>query len=349
MKEKVSIISIIVNAILTFGKVSVGILTGSALVLAEGLHSLSDVFASAISYAGIKISKRPGDKAHPYGYYKFEVLSGLIITIILFSAGLSAIYEAYKGFIEPEKLNFSAIAFAVMIVAAIINEIMARIKINYGKKENSISLISDGMHSRVDVYASIGVVGGLVLAQYWAYADATFAFLIGLYIIKESLMLGREAIDSLLDVSAGEAVEGEIRSVLESLDIKFSSIKTQKKGTIITANLEILLPDDLDINQANKISESLKEKLISKIDNLRYIAIQIKSLGIENGFYKPAFGQGFGWQRKAKYEGKIKNASGKGPDGSCICPKCDYKTLHEKGHPCSDQKCPECGSTLERD
>ena len=100
-------------------------------------------------------------KEHPYGHYKFEVLAGLIITIVLLGAGVSAIYEAYRGFIKPKELEFSAIAFAVMITSAVVNEVMARVKISCGKKENSISLISDGTHSRVDVYASLGVIGGL--------------------------------------------------------------------------------------------------------------------------------------------------------------------------------------------
>lgn len=348
MKEKVSIIAIIVNAVLAAGKILVGVAAGSALIFAEGLHSLSDVFASAIGYAGIRISQKPSDKEHPYGHYKFEVLSGLVITIIIFVAGLGAIYEAYKGFIHPESLRFSVAAFVVMIAASIVNEVMARVKVNYGKKENSISLISDGMHSRVDVYSSLGVVAGLIVARYWIYADSLFAFLIGIYIIKESVKLGKEAVDSLLDVSAGEEIEQKIESVIQDEKIELSSLKTQKKGAIVTANLEIILPSNLDVKQASKVSEKLRDELIAKIENLRYVVIQIKSLELETNYYKPSLGHGFGWQRRGKFKGKIKDAAGAGPGGDCVCPKCGYRITHEPGIPCSSLKCPDCNVGLER-
>ena len=134
MKIKIAILSVFVNLILAVGKIIAGFLANSASVLAEGIHSSMDVISSAISLIGIKISKKPVDEKHPYGHYKFEVLSGLIITGILFLAGLWMIYEAYRGFINPEFVSLSYLAVIVMISSVILNEIMARLKIYYGKK-----------------------------------------------------------------------------------------------------------------------------------------------------------------------------------------------------------------------
>ena len=84
MKEKVALISILANVFLATGKLIAGFVAGSGAVFAEGLHSGMDILSSAISFVGIKIAKKPVDKKHPYGHYKFEVLAGLVITIILF-------------------------------------------------------------------------------------------------------------------------------------------------------------------------------------------------------------------------------------------------------------------------
>jgi len=84
MKERIALISIFVNLFLAIGKIIVGFFSKSASVLAEGIHSSMDVISSGISFIGIKISKKPVDKKHPYGHYKFEVLSGLIIYLNLF-------------------------------------------------------------------------------------------------------------------------------------------------------------------------------------------------------------------------------------------------------------------------
>ena len=348
MPEKVSAISVVANLVLAGGKISVGVFSNSAAILAEGMHSLMDILSSAIGYAGIKISKKPVDEGHPYGHYKFEVLAGLLITAILFATGATIVYEAYHGFLHPRKIILGYLALGVMVFSAMVNEIMARLKIYYGKKEDSISLLSDGVHSRVDVYTALGVFVGLLLTKYWVYADSSLACLIGLYIIKESFSLGKEAVDSMLDVSAGKEIEEKIRKIAQTQHIEMAELKTQRKGSIVTANLQVQLPSNLTVEEATNISNSLRDKLMKEIEHLAYVAIQIRSHQVETAFYKPALGRAFGWQRGARFKDKIGEAVGKGPGGSCVCPKCGYQTPHERGVPCSTVQCPNCKINLQR-
>ena len=348
MKEKIAAISILANIVLAGGKIAVGIVSSSAAILAEGLHSFMDIFSSAVGYIGIKISAKPEDKKHPYGHYKFEVLAGFFITLILLGTGAGIIYESYQKFLSPSLIKIPVLAFGVMIFSALVNEIMARLKIHFGKKENSMALLSDGFHSRVDVFTSLAVFAGLFLTKYWLYTDSVLAFLIGAYIIKESFSLGKEAVDSLLDVSAGPEIEEKIKSIAKVQKIEISSLKTQKKGSAVTTNLEINLPSNLSVEEANKISNDLRKNLIKEIESLKYVAIQITSHKLETGFYKPEFGQGFGWQRKGRFKGKVEQARGEGPGGWCVCPKCGYKITHQPGIPCSTLECPKCKTPLER-
>jgi len=349
MKEKIAAIAILANVFLAGGKLIAGFIAGSGAVFAEGLHSGMDILSSGISFVGIKIAKKPVDKKHPYGHYKFEVMAGLVITIILFFTGGFIVIESIREFRSSSPVTIGYLALGVMLASAVINEIMARLKIYYGKKENSVSLLSDGVHSRLDVYASLVVLAGLFLTKYWIYIDSVLALLIGLYIIKESFSLGKEAADSLLDVSAGEEIEERIKSIAQMQNVEVASLKTQKKGSAVTANLEINLPKDLSVEEATKISNSLRERLIKTIENLEYVAIQIISHEVETGFYKPDFGRGFGWQRKGRFRGEIKEAAGKGPSGYCFCEKCGYKIPHQRGVPCSTLKCPTCNINLKRE
>lgn len=348
-KEKISLIAIIANAVLAGGKIVVGLASSSASILAEGVHSLMDIFSSTISYAGIKIAKKPADKKHPYGHYKFEVLAGLIITIILFITGAGIIYESFGNLSNPSLIKLPILAIGVMIFSMAINEIMARLKINCGKKENSLALLSDGFHSRIDVYTSAIVIVGLIVSKYWIYADSVLAVLIGLYIIKESFSLGKEAVDSLLDVSADEETEKQIKRIAQKQNIKISSLKTQKKGSIITANLEIEVNQQLTVEEVSKQSENLRKELMKAISNLNYVTIQVKSHELKSTFYKPFLGQGFGWEQRGRFKNKLEEAQGKGPGGYCVCPECNYKIDHQKGTPCSALKCPKCKIKLERE
>ncbi len=349
MKEKIALISILANVILAGGKIFVGFFSNSAAILAEGLHSFMDIFSSAVGYIGIKISRKPEDQKHPYGHYKFEVLAGVVITLILLVTGLGIVWDAYKSFLNPEKIEIGYLALGIMLFSAAVNEVMARLKIQFGKKENSIALLSDGLHSRLDVFASLVVFTGLVLTRYWISIDSVLAFLIGLYIIKESFSLGKEAVDSLLDVSAGEEIEERIKTISRAENIEITSLKTQKKGSALSADLEIKLPSNLNVEEATKISNSLRDKLIKEIENLHYVTIQIISHEMETGFYKPEFGKSFGWQRKGRFKGEVEQAKGEGPGGNCFCSQCGYKTTHQRGVPCSTLKCPRCNLNLKRE
>lgn len=348
MKEKIAIISILANVSLAGSKIAVGIFSNSSAILAAGIDSFADIFSSAISYIGIKISGKPADKEHPYGHYKFEVLGGVIITLIILATGIGIIYNAFVKFLHPQEIEIGYLAFGIMIFSSILNEIMARLKTYYGKKENSVSLLSDGVHSRIDVYTSLIILIGLFLTPYWIYADSLLAILMGIYVVKEAFLVGKDAAGSLLDVSAGEELENTIREIIKIENIEVISLKTQKKGSATTANLEINLPSNLKLEEATKISNRLREKLIKGIESLQYVVIQIASHEVENSFYKPAFGKSFGWQRRGKFKEKIKEAVGRGPDGNCVCPKCGYRVSHEKGTPCGTLKCPTCNVNLER-
>lgn len=135
MKQKISLLAILANIFLAGGKISIGLVSNSAAILAAGLDSLVDIFSSFIGYLGIRISSKPADENHPYGHHKFEVLAGVIITLIVLVAGLGIIYDAYQNFLSPGQVKLGYLAFGVMIFSVIVNEIMARLKIYYGKKK----------------------------------------------------------------------------------------------------------------------------------------------------------------------------------------------------------------------
>lgn len=348
MKEKVALISVAANIFLAAAKVIAGAISGSAAVLADGFHSLADVFSSGIAFLGIKISAKPVDERHPYGYYKAEVLAGAAITLILFVTGAGIIYGAWGEIAAPKSIEMGGLALAAMAISAAVNEVMARLKIHFGKKENSVSLLADGIHSRVDIFSSLGVFAGLLLANVWPQADPVLAILIGLYIIKESFSLGREAVDSLLDVSAGEEIEKQIKTVAARKNIVLEKLKTQKKGAAITADLNIVLPAQASVERAAKISDDLRQNLMKEIANLACVSIEIKSHELKSGFYKPEFGKSFGWQRQGRFK-TDDGGQGRGPGGECVCPKCGRRAAHQSGVPCAAIKCPNCNVSLERD
>ncbi|MFW6047404.1 MAG: cation diffusion facilitator family transporter [Candidatus Woesearchaeota archaeon] len=349
-KYIVGILAIIANLVLAIGKIITGSITKSSAILADGINSSTDVIASIISFVGIKASEKPADKKHPYGHGKAEVISGFVITLIIFISGIYIIYDAIMNFFSKETISLGILGFTVMGVSALINGIMSQIKIHYGKKHDSVSLISDGVHSRIDLLVSITIFIGLFFINFYNGIDTILALLVGSYIIKESLKLGKETTDSLIGVKADEETENKIKSIVKEQKVELSNLKTQKIGSEVTADLEVKLPKDLDINKAEKLTNNLRQKLMEKISKLKYVAIQLKSHEFSSKYYRPRYGlgKGFGWQKKGRFEDKIDEAKGAGPGGYCICTECDYKEPHKRGHPCASKNCPKCGGPMTR-
>jgi cation diffusion facilitator family transporter len=355
-KEIVGLLAVLANLILAIGKILTGIISGAASIIADGINSATDIVSSIIGFIGIKIAQKPADKEHPYGHGKAEVIAGFVITLIIIVSALWIIYDAIKGFFLPQELSLNYLAFIVMGGSALINLVMSQIKIYYGKKHQSYSLISDGLHTRIDLFVSAGIFISLFFIKYYSKIDSIIALIVGLYILKESLELGKETTDSLIGVSAGEEIENKIKEIAKKENIEIQELKTQKRGSEITANLKINLPDKLKLDKATEISEKLRKKLIQEINNLKYVAIQIQSHNIETGYHKPTFGlgRGYGWQKRGRFqEAKQKELSektkGAGPGGYCICPKCKNKEQHKRGVPCSTLKCPKCGAKMKRE
>ena len=233
MKEKIALLSVLANVILASSKILMGYVSTSASVMAEGFHSLGDILSSLIGYAGIKFSQKKEDKKHPYGHYKYEVISAVIITLILFATGIGVIYDAYLGYLNPIKVEISPLLIADMLLSVLINFATSKVKIYYGKKENSLTLLSDGTHDKADVLTSALILTGLFFYKYFSQIDTFLAIIIGLYIIREAYVLGKEASESLFDVAADEENENLIKKIVAEEKIKLNSLKTQKKAPLL--------------------------------------------------------------------------------------------------------------------
>lgn len=345
----VAFLSVVANLALAIGKLIIGFVFGVGAIFADGINSATDVIASGIGYFGIKISEKPADKEHPYGHGKAEVISGFVITLIIFVSGIFIIIEAIRELLNPSPIEMNYLVFLVMAISAGVNGFMSYLKIYFGKKYNSIGLISDGVHSRIDLLVSLGIFIGLFFINYFPKLDPILALLVGVYILRESFYLGKEATDSLLGTSAGEEIESKIKNIIKKNKSELSSLKTQKIGNKIFAEIKITLPSKLKVEEATNITKNLQDKLVKEIKDLDYVSIQIEGYDTGVGYYRSIFGRGFGWQKKEKDSNhQIQGAQGKGPEGYCMCPKCGYKKKHEKGIPCSSIKCPKCKINLER-
>lgn len=278
-KETVSIISILSTLVLGLLKMGLGLSAKSSALIAEGLHSGIDVFSSGVTLVGIKIAKRKPTKKHPYGWGRAEVLAGLAVTILLGLTGVQIIREAVANISVGEHgAEIGFLPLLVMVISVVVSEALARLKIKVGTCEESLALIADGKHSRVDVLSSTAVLFGLLLTRHFPAVDSITALLVGFYVLYEAILLGKEVGENLLDIADLE-VEEEIRKIVREQQVDLITLKTRKIGALTSAELELTLPTEVKISRADDIISELQETLIKRISRLEYVIVQIKGKG----------------------------------------------------------------------
>ncbi len=291
--QSVSLISTFVNLGLGISKVIFGMLAGSMALMADGVHSGLDVFSSFVTFLGLKAAKKPVDEKHPYGHWKAESLAGFFVALLLAISGIWILYEAVQRFFGEELVTLTLGAIIIVILSILITEILARLKFHYGEKDNSLALVADAEHSRADAISSIGVLVGLLLVRYFNLADAIVAIFIGAYILFEAYGVGREITDSLLDV-ADKETEKRIIKICEAHKMEISKLRTRKIGVFISADLKVKLPPKLKMDEVQKLTETLEERLLKNIPKLKEVTISVEAYEVQRRAVLPKFGKKIG-------------------------------------------------------
>lgn len=200
--EKAAKYSSVINLLLAIVKGAVGLLSGSIALIANSIHSFSDIVASLAVYIGLKLAQRKPDEKFPYGYYKVETFASLIISAIIVVTGIEIALESYNAFLNPEIIEIPLIALFVAALSALVSFLLARYKEGVGKEISSQALINDGKHSFIDIFSSSIVFIG-ILSSYLGYLgiQGISGILVAVLIIYLGLKLAKDDVLVLLDAS----------------------------------------------------------------------------------------------------------------------------------------------------
>ncbi|WP_294377399.1 cation diffusion facilitator family transporter [uncultured Clostridium sp.] len=254
---KVSINTIIGNIILSILKVICGVISSSSAIIADGIHSLSDVFTTIGVIVGLKLSSKNADRGHPYGHERIESITSLFLSIVLF---IVAIWIGYCGVENILTKNYTIpgkSAIAAAIISIVSKEAMYFYTIKYAKKIKSTSLKADAWHHRSDSLSSIGVLIGLIGARNgYPILDPLAAIIICLIIIKVSYDICRQSIDQLIDASADdEKVNIIIEKIIDIDGVKrIDNLKTRQYASKVYVDVEISVDSELSVEEGHNIA-----------------------------------------------------------------------------------------------
>lgn len=267
-KKIVAGLSITSNVILSVLKIITGILSGSLSIISEAIHSLSDFFASVLTFFSVMKSSQPADSDHPYGHGKYEDMAGFIEGLLIIFAALFIILEASKKIIFGVNMaTENNMGIAVMFIAVVLNIVVSSLLFKVAKETSSISLYADGEHLRTDVYSSLGVTVGLVLIKVTGYSilDPIIAILVAVVIFRVGYSISKKAGSNLLDHSLPEENINNIKQIIKDysadVTLKRNSIKARQVGPTKDIDLILQFQENTSICECHKICDEIEKQI----------------------------------------------------------------------------------------
>ena len=283
---KVTALGSVVNVALTIFKFVAGILGRSSAMVADAVHSLSDLVTDAIIFIFVRAASKPEDRTHEYGHGKFETLATLMVGCILFLVGIGIMISGIKDCIAFFNGNKGPhprmIALIAAVLSIVLKEGIFRYTIRKGKTINSPILIANAWHHRSDAFSSIatliGVAGAMFLGETGLILDPLAAILVSFYICKSGYDVVRPSLDELLERSLPAETEKEIRQIMKSVDgiVGVHQLKTRKIGNHFAIEAHTTMDGNMTLEEAHHLATIAERKLKKRYGAKTHIGLHME-------------------------------------------------------------------------
>ncbi len=276
---KVSIVTLIVNIILSIFKLIAGIFGKSSAMTADAVHSVSDVFTTVVVIIGLKISSKGEDKEHPYGHERLESVCAKIISVALLSVGFTIGYKSIVNLYEGNVTTPGSIALWAAVVSIIVKEGMYWYTIVTARKIRSIAMEGDAWHHRSDAFSSVGTFLGILGARYgYTFLDPVAGMIVSILIIKVGVDLYIRAVKELIDSSADKETLDRINNSVLSIDgvRAIKSLKTRIFGNRIYVDIEVFVDEELSVREGHDIAEVVHISVENEINAVKHCMVHIE-------------------------------------------------------------------------
>ena len=282
----VTLVGSVVNAALAAFKIVAGIIGHSAAMVADGVHSLSDLLSDVVVLVFVRISGKGRDKNHDYGHGKFETFATLIISLMLLVVGanlMSSGIASIKKILGGESVEAPGmIALWAALLSIVSKEILYRYTAVQGRKLDSPMMVANAWHHRSDALSSVGsllgIGGAILLGDKFVILDPLAGCVISIFIIVMAVRMSIPAIKELLDVSLPDEMEDEIERTAKGVPgvVDLHELKTRREGPGIVLEGHLVLHSDISLEQAHSISKQVERALRDRFGDSTQISLHLE-------------------------------------------------------------------------
>ena len=282
----VTFVGLVVNLVLSLLKLAAGVLGRSGAMVADAVHSFSDLATDVVVIAFARISAKPRDPGHDYGHGKYETLATIIISLALGVVGAGILLNSIEGIrvvVEGGSLpRPGAVALIAAVVSILAKEILYRYTVREGRALQSPSVVANAWHHRSDALSSLGTLAGIGCAYFlgakWRIADPIAALIVAVFIFKIAFDLIRTGLGELLEQSLPEDVEQEILAIVTSNpEIREPhNLRTRRIGASIAIEVHVRMDGQMTVEHSHALTVEIERRLRARFGEGTMIAIHVE-------------------------------------------------------------------------
>lgn len=285
---RVTFVGFVVNLVLSILKLIAGLVGRSGAMVADAVHSFSDLATDVVVIAFARISAKPRDPGHDYGHGKYETLATIIISLALAVVGAGILVDSIEririvldGGLLPRP---GVIALVAAVVSIIVKEILYRYTVRVGRQIQSPSVIANAWHHRSDALSSLGTLVGIGCAYFlgskWRIADPVAALLVAVFIFKIAFDLIRNGLGELLEQSLPEDVEEEILHIVTANpEVREPhNLRTRRIGASIAIEVHVRMDGRMTVEHSHDLTVDIERRLRERFGEGTMIAIHVEPI-----------------------------------------------------------------------
>ena len=270
---------LILNIIVAVSKIVMGNISKSSAMSADGFASLADGLSNVIAIVGVYLASKPEDEDHQYGHGKIEIITGLIIGLFLLYAGFNVVMEAIGKIKNPVDINISPISLLVMLFTLVINIIVAYYEYKKGNELNSPILIADSLHTKSDIFVTVGVIIALILIRLGMpyVLDPVASFVVSLMIFYAAYNVFKENINILIDVKIVD--DKEVKNlVMTEYPCVNEMHKIRSRGTKnnVFMDMHIQVDPKMTVEESHRLMHNIERTIQKNIEENAHVIIHIE-------------------------------------------------------------------------
>ena len=267
--QRSTLVSVVVNLLLTLVQVVVGTLAASQALVADGLHSLSDLVADFVVLFAAHHSKKAADDDHHYGHHRFETAASLVLGLLLLAVGLGMLWAASAKLQQPEAIaRVHHVALWVALGTLVAKELLFRYMLALAERVRSSLLIANAWHARSDAASSlvvaIGIAGNLLGVP---LLDPIAALIVGFLVSRMGWEFGWNALHDLMDRAVSEEEIAQIRATLLDTPgiLGLHDLRTRRMGDLIAVDVHLEIDADITVEQGHDIAVAAVRRVVESL------------------------------------------------------------------------------------